>query len=383
MPAIVLSVCRILVMLEMSAINFYNVYNVCNKRTKRASTVFFGICLVILQTGATAVVVNTVNNTNISSVIYALSYFLWLLPLKRITSESAARLTSMLCTTMGFTLLGTTIAIIISNLLPKQWQDIVILLAQTIIYAFFAPWYAHFCKGIFATAKNEIQATQTILLRLSVFWYLAVFFTYFALTTQQIYYSIFCVLSLGLMGFSCYSILHLNVRTAKKADKLTQFVYEDDLTGLSNRTAFFSDGQMLIGRQSEFDVVFLDLNKFKTINDKYGHLQGNEYLKGFANGLVQASHNIGTPYRMSGDEFVCIVKKGCGTIMNQRLTSMNWRSFIKSVDFLGVSVGFASFPEHGQNLDALVQAADKEMYKDKGKSKPRVRGNAAANESQF
>lgn len=375
MLPIISLICRILLLLEMSAVNLYNVYNVCTMRTKRVSSIIYCSLLVFTQTTAIILLINMFNNLVITSLAYTLSYFLWLIPLKRLAIDKPSRLLSMLCTTMGFTLLGTSVAMMISNLLPKDWQDCALLLVQTLIYAFFAPWYSHFCKGIFSTSRGESSNMQGTLLRLSIFWFSAVFFTYFALTTQNVYYAIFCVLSIGLMGFSCYSILHSNVRSTRKADKLTQFVYEDDLTGLANRTAFFSDGQMLIGRQSAFDVVFLDLNKFKSVNDRYGHLQGNEYLKGFAQGLLQANASIGTPYRMSGDEFVCIVKKGHGKMLNDRLDKLNWNSCIKNIMFLGVSVGYATFPEQGSTLDELVQAADKEMYKDKGKSTSRVRSN--------
>ena len=117
--------------------------------------------------------------------------------------------------------------------------------------------------------------------------------------------------------------------------------------------------------QQPFDLIFLDLDHFKQINDTHGHLAGNEYLKGFAHSVQQLTKGLGVVYRMSGDEFVCILQEGARKEFAVRLVQYHWPIYVKSQPFLGVAAGSARYPQDGETLDALVQKADKAMYGNK------------------
>ncbi len=110
----------------------------------------------------------------------------------------------------------------------------------------------------------------------------------------------------------------------------------------------------------------MDLNSFKNINDNYGHLIGDEYLKRFAKEASSVFSASGVLYRMSGDEFICLYTGDDVERLMNELVVRKWKSFqdIK-VDFLGVSLGHVSFPEGGLTLDYLIKEAGKRMYEHK------------------
>ena len=149
----------------------------------------------------------------------------------------------------------------------------------------------------------------------------------------------------------------------------------DDLTQLPNRTYFLEQAQRRLDRASgdgrRMALLFLDLDRFKHINDTYGHRAGDKLLLQFAERLVSQVRAPDYPARLSGDEFV-VLMDDIGRI---DLVSRICRRIIDSMQYpfvvdghqliVGVSTGVAMFPEDGTDIEGLLKRADIAMYEAK------------------
>lgn len=157
------------------------------------------------------------------------------------------------------------------------------------------------------------------------------------------------------------------ISSYSKADeenaKLNINIHKDALTHLDNRLSFKAKAEELLSKQSSFMLVFIDLDNFKMINDKYGHQCGDNYLKDFASLLNSFSSDDTFFYRLSGDEFVCLT-----TNLDdyEKLQKLHLNQ-LGTLPFLGFSFGSAHFPTEGTLLSSLVELADKRMYNQKKK----------------
>jgi diguanylate cyclase (GGDEF)-like protein len=148
----------------------------------------------------------------------------------------------------------------------------------------------------------------------------------------------------------------------------------DSLTGIGNRRSFNSFLETLLKNNAKGALVFIDVNRFKQINDIYGHGAGDLVLMSIAKKLqagIRASDKIS---RFAGDEFTAILPDISSNDLTQylaRLTSeLSSTVELENGAILSytVSIGAALFPQHGSDLESLVVNADMAMYhaKEKG-----------------
>lgn len=145
----------------------------------------------------------------------------------------------------------------------------------------------------------------------------------------------------------------------------------DYLTGLVNRGGFYEQVEHLIEdshkRNFDIGILLMDIDNFKIINDKYGHLFGDEVLKQFSNLIMGMIRKEDIASRFGGDEFIIITKATEKELDNirQRLTA-RVEEWIQSDDRLkgfGLSVGTAACkPEEEFNIDRFIDEADRDMY---------------------
>jgi diguanylate cyclase (GGDEF)-like protein len=147
----------------------------------------------------------------------------------------------------------------------------------------------------------------------------------------------------------------------------------DELTGICNRRGFIVKCHHMLEvakrNQLEFDLVFVDLNKFKKINDAYGHAEGDEVLKHFAASLLDVCRQSDLPARLAGDEFALLINSNESSVLKnvmERLKaafSARLEAKPYNVDF---SYGVAEYhSDEKTDIDALLAQADTVMYRHK------------------
>ena len=134
----------------------------------------------------------------------------------------------------------------------------------------------------------------------------------------------------------------------------------DPLTGLDNRRAFDADVEVAEAAHEDFAVVFIDLNGFKALNDKFGHTLGDSLLRGYGVWLSRVTHERAQVYRLGGDEFVVLMRH---TLLSPEAFSA-WamdRLQIPFVDGVSAAIGIA-WRHECENVRAVLSLADERMY---------------------
>jgi diguanylate cyclase (GGDEF)-like protein/putative nucleotidyltransferase with HDIG domain len=158
----------------------------------------------------------------------------------------------------------------------------------------------------------------------------------------------------------------------------------DYLTNLPNaRSLFLSlDNEVMRAQRvrASLAVIVCDLDGFKNVNDRFGHLNGNKMLRNIATGLREACAPSDYLARMGGDEFVVLILGGDVDELERRIEAMRVvvRRCADSAPepiMLGMSVGVAMYPEDGTDAEALLAEADRRMYKNK-RLRKREKGTA-------
>ena len=163
--------------------------------------------------------------------------------------------------------------------------------------------------------------------------------------------------------------------------KFSQLATTDNLTELANARKFGDELDALIetitGTGQVFHVAFLDLNKFKSINDNYGHETGDLVLQLVAGRLKQCVRGVGMAARLGGDEFVLILREtlseqGVEDILTRVKQRISEPIVCEGAQlWVTASIGLTQFPRDGVTRKELVNTADLRMYTDKAENQKR------------
>ena len=192
------------------------------------------------------------------------------------------------------------------------------------------------------------------------------------------------ITSFKLKDASYFVISHHNITERKLAEiglveqskRLEVLALYDSLTGLGNRNLFLKQLEHLIAiakrKKEEVAVLVMDLDGFKEVNDRLGHAAGDEVLRVFATRLNNALREADQTYRIGGDEFAVLLDPRSDSLEGARIVAEKIANdvvvpmTIKGRDCaIGVSVGVAVFPLHGEEPNTLVRKADAAMYEAK------------------
>lgn len=170
--------------------------------------------------------------------------------------------------------------------------------------------------------------------------------------------------------FSC--VVGLATDLANKKERLERMSEQDMLTGLPNRRALFRELEQAMAAGRPFALCYMDLNKFKFINDTYGHDCGDQLLFQFAGRLRSFLHGTGTVIRLGGDEFIAILydaterneaRRRCETMVR---TVMECPYRLDGRDIMVMaSMGLALYPSEASSVSELLRKADIDMYENK------------------
>ncbi len=163
--------------------------------------------------------------------------------------------------------------------------------------------------------------------------------------------------------------------------ELALLAWVDELTGLYNRRFFMRFLPIEIKKAQEnkspLSLFMIDVDKFKLINDNYGHLAGDEVLSNVANLLKQVIEEKGIPIRYAGDEFAAILtglsKSDAFSLARKIIEAASNFTFAKDADIpVTLSIGLATFPEDAQDHKTLMACADEALYLSKKEGRNRV-----------
>ena len=171
-----------------------------------------------------------------------------------------------------------------------------------------------------------------------------------------------------------------DITDRKRADELVAYhAYHDILTDLPNRILFKDRLSLAISQskrdKSELAVMFLDLDRFKRINDTFGHAKGDELLKLVTVRLQSAVRGGDTLARLGGDEFTMVLpnlrnRQDAEAVARKILDNLHLPFEIdQQIIHISASIGIAIYPGDGDSIDELLRHADIAMYQVKSMDK--------------
>ena len=159
----------------------------------------------------------------------------------------------------------------------------------------------------------------------------------------------------------------------KTEDKNHQLANYDTLTGLPNRyylyTYFDQEISFAVRENKQFALIFLDLDRFKLVNDTLGHDAGDDLLKLVAQRMKLCVRDSDTVCRLSGDEFIILLRGIDHTDQITQVAKKLIKMMSDSFDVQGhqltltFSIGISVYPTDGENISSLLKHADIAMYK--------------------
>ena len=164
-------------------------------------------------------------------------------------------------------------------------------------------------------------------------------------------------------------------RLLRAESQVSYLAHYDSLTGLANRHLFDDRLKQAIAlakrSESSFTLIFIDLDKFKAVNDRFGHTMGDRVLIEAAKRLRSSFREVDTVARFGGDEFVVIAPDLCGQRDIDQLCSKVITAMIVPIECddqlveIGCSLGCAQYPQAGIDEITLLGHADRAMYRAK------------------
>jgi diguanylate cyclase (GGDEF)-like protein len=187
-------------------------------------------------------------------------------------------------------------------------------------------------------------------------------------------FSVFTFLMLAMMCY-VYRKARREIHLRLKAEQaLSQLAYTDSLTGLNNRHQFYILAEQALKSADRYNyslaICFIDIDKFKAINDSYGHHIGDLVLQEFAAILKQNTRESDILSRIGGDEFVIIlsnINETEASVLLDKIQNEINKPFGFGDTSLNVSasMGLSFYPNKTRDIDELINLADGNMYQNK------------------
>lgn len=298
------------------------------------------------------------------NALFTMLGFLYLPILNYLFEENYRDEFFIMCYVWIYTLTIFSISVQIASILNMYDRFSIILISQTIIYMFTYRFMIGFVRNVYVKLLdcNDLEIRK-YLDQAAFIWFSTIFIVNLNFIFENI--SILKIIAFIVILINVIFNYLLIYEILSKCDHiglLQNQIAKDTLTKIGSRIGFEDFTARKIKNKQSFAIIYLDLDKFKEINDNYGHLIGDQYLKVFAREL--ANHKDMDAFRISGDEFVAV----CSIENYQNLmTEINKIDFKLNNDvlFKGVSTGYALYPNEANDIDRLIYLADQRMYKNK------------------
>lgn len=213
-----------------------------------------------------------------------------------------------------------------------------------------------------------------ILLKIGVFLYTyaQIFGTGFIIFSNAIVHVTGMILEM--VGISMIALSLFLLSKNVSGDQLFRLAFSDSLTGLMNRQAFLNQTRRILKVLNERNrtaaMIYIDLNKFKFVNDRYGHHTGDRVLETVGKRIKSIVRRGDLVARFGGDEFVFFLpdsnEETAKEVVKRIIDRITLPILVNGVQFcLGMSAGIAIFPKDGKTAEELIMNADKAMYEAK------------------
>jgi diguanylate cyclase (GGDEF)-like protein len=175
----------------------------------------------------------------------------------------------------------------------------------------------------------------------------------------------------------------LAVHNAERYHQAKERAFVDDVTGVYNARYLFTALEHEIRRAERYgaqlSLLFLDVDRFKLVNDRHGHLVGSRTLRRLAEVLGQCIRQVDTLARYGGDEFTILLvdtSLDAGLAIAERIRAAvatnRFETRGREPLHVTISIGVAAFPTHGATPETLLDVADKAMYRAKSLGRDRI-----------
>jgi diguanylate cyclase (GGDEF)-like protein len=163
------------------------------------------------------------------------------------------------------------------------------------------------------------------------------------------------------------------IRRRKLAEKeLEHLAHRDTLTGVSNRYMFLDRLEMAVAhaqrRKAKLAVMFVDLDRFKFINDTYGHAAGDAVLRSVATRMSACLREVDLIARYGGDEFTVTLvdvtsTEGIALVARKIIDTLQQPIRVDGTELnIGCSIGISLYPDDSADFEELIRNADEAMY---------------------
>lgn len=191
--------------------------------------------------------------------------------------------------------------------------------------------------------------------------------------------------AIGLCALICAVLVYIVTRhgralraLAESEERNRHMAAHDALTGLPNRHQFDQAFETLIGGSDPVAIICIDLDRFKDVNDTFGHHAGDAVLRAVAQRFQDRIGDRGIVARIGGDEFIAAVTKHVDSDNLQNLGNSLVADASEPVSYhghelkIGASVGIAIWPRDGRAAREVIMAADRFLYRSKGEGRGRT-----------
>jgi diguanylate cyclase (GGDEF)-like protein len=176
--------------------------------------------------------------------------------------------------------------------------------------------------------------------------------------------------------------LGLALANQRLRDALLEKALFDPLTGLRNRhhleDTLRTQMTQAMRNEEPLSCLMIDIDHFKSINDRFGHEAGDQVIKSVATIIQRAVHDSGLAFRYGGEEFLALLTDAdedaahsCATQIYEGVRGLTLRYGLSEIGPVDVSIGIACYPQHAQG-DNLLRAADVALYRAKELGRSRI-----------
>lgn len=352
-----------LITFEILLINLFTTH-LCSRKKYTNFQTLLGVAMSILVIRFIGMETNSLMDQGLLVVLRGCLFFI---PLLLLYQEKWDRMLSVMLFSFVHSLLVNAVSICIVRGVLGVVDDGLVVIVQSGIFLISTYFVVRFIRGQFIVILQGIPPRlERLLIVLGIVLFFCVLWIRFSLLAiTSVRAGLLTIALLTAIIVLVYWLLYLIVEDSKSISALRKLAYSDNLTGASNRLSLYLDVDKLIEQKEAFHLIYMDLDDFKSINDRFGHDEGDRYLTSFSHATMETIYGSGEFYRMSGDEFVCIYRKGNIVEFIETFEDRIHAAFENQIPFLGVSIGYAQYPEDCDSAETLIKKADTIMYRTK------------------